>query len=170
MYGITFVRSTHTIKYLKAGKNLFANEQPLHGPIHARIQRGAGGPDLPFPWKSPKYRVSLAILVQIPWKITKLTSQYSMLAGIIGTPANRHLMAFRWWADNGPLFLVIGIWDPPSFYQLKKHQSRTPSYKTFWSERRGPVEECLTRDRGAAGSSLTGVTVLCPWARTLIIA
>ena len=24
------------------------------------------------------------------------------------------------------------------------------------------VVECLTRDRGAAGSSLTGVTVLCP--------
>ena len=27
-------------------------------------------------------------------------------------------------------------------------------------ERRGSVVECLTRDRGAAGSSLTGVTVL----------
>ena len=27
------------------------------------------------------------------------------------------------------------------------------------------MEECLTRDRGAAGSSFTGVTVLCPWAR-----
>ena len=25
--------------------------------------------------------------------------------------------------------------------------------------------ECLTRDRGATGSSLTGVTALCPWAR-----
>ena len=25
--------------------------------------------------------------------------------------------------------------------------------------------ECLTRDRGAAGLSLAGVTVLCPWAR-----
>ena len=29
----------------------------------------------------------------------------------------------------------------------------------------GSVVECLTRDRGAAGSSLTGVTVLCPYAR-----
>ena len=27
------------------------------------------------------------------------------------------------------------------------------------------MEECLTRDREAAGSSLTGVTVLCPCAR-----
>ena len=31
---------------------------------------------------------------------------------------------------------------------------------TAW-ERSGSVVECLTRDRGAAGSSLTGVTVLC---------
>ena len=27
---------------------------------------------------------------------------------------------------------------------------------------RGSVVECLTRDRGAAGSNLTGVTVMCP--------
>ena len=37
-------------------------------------------------------------------------------------------------------------------------------------ERSGSVVECLTRDRGAAGSSLTGVTVLCSRARTLILA
>ena len=29
-------------------------------------------------------------------------------------------------------------------------------------ERSGSVVECLTRDRWAAGSSLTGVTALCP--------
>ena len=29
----------------------------------------------------------------------------------------------------------------------------------------GSVEECLTWDRGAAGSSLTDITELCPWAR-----
>ena len=29
-------------------------------------------------------------------------------------------------------------------------------------ERSGSVVECLTRDRGAAGSSLTGVAVMCP--------
>ena len=34
----------------------------------------------------------------------------------------------------------------------------------------GSVVECLTRDRGAAGSSLTGITALCPWARILILA
>ena len=31
-------------------------------------------------------------------------------------------------------------------------------------ERSGSVVECLTQDRGAAGSSLTCVTALCPWA------
>ena len=33
------------------------------------------------------------------------------------------------------------------------------------AERIGSVIECLTWDREAASSSLTGVTVLCPWAR-----
>ena len=37
-------------------------------------------------------------------------------------------------------------------------------------ERSGLVVECLTRDRGAVGSSLTHDTALCPWARTLILA
>ena len=32
-------------------------------------------------------------------------------------------------------------------------------------KRSGSVVECLTRDRGAAGSSLSGVTAACPWAR-----
>ena len=37
-------------------------------------------------------------------------------------------------------------------------------------ERSCSVVECLTGDRGAQSSSLTGVTVLCPWARLLILA
>ena len=37
-------------------------------------------------------------------------------------------------------------------------------------ERSGSVVECLTRDGGAAGSSLIGIIVLCPGARTLILA
>ena len=31
----------------------------------------------------------------------------------------------------------------------------------YW-ERSGSVVECLTRDRGASGSSLTGISALCP--------
>ena len=37
-------------------------------------------------------------------------------------------------------------------------------------ERSGSVVECLTQERGAAGSSLTSITALLPWARTLILA
>ena len=37
----------------------------------------------------------------------------------------------------------------------------------FW-ERSGSVVVCLTWDGGAAGSSLTSVTALCPWARHII--
>ena len=36
---------------------------------------------------------------------------------------------------------------------------------TTLRERSGSVVECLTWDRGSAGSSLTSVTALCPWAR-----
>ena len=39
----------------------------------------------------------------------------------------------------------------------------------LYRERSGSVVECLTRDRGAAGSSPTRVAVLCPSARTLIL-
>ena len=35
-------------------------------------------------------------------------------------------------------------------------------FKQHWRECSGSVVECLTRDRRAAGSSHTGVTVLCP--------
>ena len=35
-------------------------------------------------------------------------------------------------------------------------------------EHSGSVVECLTRDRGAAGSSLTSINALCPLARALI--
>ena len=35
-------------------------------------------------------------------------------------------------------------------------------------ERSGSVVECLTQDRGAAGSSITDVTALYPWARTFL--
>ena len=38
------------------------------------------------------------------------------------------------------------------------------SHFTGW-EHSDSVEECLSRDWGVAGSSLTTVTVLCPWAR-----
>ena len=36
----------------------------------------------------------------------------------------------------------------------------------FW-EHSSSVVECLTRDRGVAGLSLTNITALCPWASQL---
>ena len=36
------------------------------------------------------------------------------------------------------------------------------SYTKSRLERSGSAVECLTRDRGVTGSSLTGVTALCP--------
>ena len=42
--------------------------------------------------------------------------------------------------------------------------------KSAYKRLSGSVVECLTRGRRAAGSSLTGVTALCPWAKTLILA
>ena len=38
----------------------------------------------------------------------------------------------------------------------------TPETPKHERERRGSMVECLTRDRGVSGSSLTGVTELCP--------
>ena len=55
-----------------------------------------------------------------PWKITKnigflsntgsdpLKNQAAIQCWtIIGLPAKRHLIAFRWWADNGPLLVIF---------------------------------------------------------------
>ena len=39
-----------------------------------------------------------------------------------------------------------------------------PYDKVYVEERGGPLVECLTLDRGAAGSSLTGYAALCPLA------
>ena len=41
-------------------------------------------------------------------------------------------------------------------------QTQNPEFTNNPREHSGSVVKCLTQDRGAAGSSLTGVTVLCP--------
>ena len=78
------------------------------------------------------------------------------------------------------LDLIWGQISVPSPIQKWAKSSQNAVYhsqilsSTFWCnfhairtlrERSGSVVECLTRDRRAAGSSLTGVTALCPWAR-----
>ena len=51
---------------------------------------------------------------------------------IIDTPAKRHLMAFRWRADDGPLIVVLGSLPPLINLLNKRCQSWTPSDKTLW--------------------------------------
>ena len=66
--------------------------------------RGYGAP--PPPEKSQNMNF-LAILDRIPWNSQNYQASIRRWA-IIGTPAKRHLNAFRWRADDGPLFVIFG--------------------------------------------------------------
>ena len=83
----------------------------------------------------------VAILVRIPWKITKIASQYSKLGhyGPPSKPRQRNaiaifkryldpLQAGRWWST------IYGIWILSSFIDLKHVVSWVgpPSDNTFW--------------------------------------
>ena len=68
-----------------------------------RGSRGGQGVRTPPPPKKYKNKGNTG---PDPWKITKLPSQN--LWAIIGPPAKRHLMAFRWWADDGLLLVLVG--------------------------------------------------------------
>ena len=89
---------------------------------HARIQRGAGGPDPPPPWKITKIKKFLSNrnTGPDPLKFSKLTSW-----AIIGTPAKRHLKVFRWQADDGPLLVIFGS-SPLKKRRKKRCQSSDP--------------------------------------------
>ena len=50
--------------------------------------------------------------------------------------------------------------------KLCQHNNKCDCSKTNGRERSGSVVECLTRDRRAAGSSLTGVTPLWSLSKT----
>ena len=51
---------------------------------------------------------------------------------IIGTPGKRHLMAFRWQVDDGPIIVVLGSSLPSSTAKKKTLSKLDPSDKTFW--------------------------------------
>ena len=85
--------------------------------VHAQIQRG--GP--PPTWKITKNIFFLAILVRIPWEITKLPSQHSMLG-------RRHTreMPFKWHFTVGSMMVPFSdIWILSPFINLKKQQKKT---------------------------------------------
>ena len=50
--------------------------------------------------------------------------------------------------------------------KVSEYDQEIPQSQTADRERRDSVVECLTRDREAAGSSLTGVTVLWSLSKT----
>ena len=58
--------------------------------------------------------------------------------------------------------MIFLSYDNVFFFLIEIYSLDTkPLILAGW-ERSGSVVECLTRDRGATGSSLTGVTGLCP--------
>ena len=74
------------------------------------------------------------------------------------------MMDFYFMLSYSPDLLSLYLF--PYCYRGRKPSSKHISKQclplTLLRERSGSVVECLTRDRRAAGSSLTGVTVLCP--------
>ena len=86
-----------------------------------------------------------------------------------------HQKQCRSWSDGLARSLLIWIYsvfrkkDKSKFSRTIVKNISSPIFqgKTWWGS---AVVECLTQDRGAASSSLTCVTALCPWARTLILA
>ena len=66
----------------------------------------------PPPEKSQKYRVFWQYRSN-PLKNRSYQASIQCRA-IIGTPVKRHLMAFHWRADDGPLIVVLGSSLPSS--------------------------------------------------------
>ena len=102
-----------------------------------RGSRGRGwGSWPPSPLKNNKNKGVLSNTGPDPLKITKLPSQHWML-GHPRSASDRHLMAFHWRADDGPLIVVFGSSLPsvnvgPSLTKLKIHFSRMdPDKITF---------------------------------------
>ena len=94
---------------------------------------GAGGPDPP-PLKNHK-NIGFSSNTG-PDSLKNRGYQASIQCwAIIGTPAKRHLMAFRWRADDGPLIVVLGSAIPSSTKEKQQKnccQNWTRSEKTFW--------------------------------------
>ena len=95
--------------------------------------RGGGGTGQDPLLKITKIYVFLAILVRIPWKITKQPRQHSMSG--YHRPASE--TPFKWPFAGWPMMARFKCYMDPlsSPHQLKKPKKRqiwTPSDKTFW--------------------------------------
>ena len=81
---------------------------------------GTGGPDPPPPLKNHK-NIGFPSNT-VPDSLKNRSYQASIQCwGIIGTPVKRHLMAFRWRADDGPLKVVLGS-SLPSSTKIKEEK------------------------------------------------
>ena len=104
--------------------------------LHVRIQGGGGGQGVRIPENSQHHRVSfLAILVRIPWKITKLPSQHSMLG--LNRPASETQCKWRFagWPIRARFKWCLDPLSPhqrKQIKQTKRGQSWTPSDNIFW--------------------------------------
>ena len=56
--------------------------------------------------------------------------------------------------------IIHNLTSPSENIASERDTDQLACYRNW--ERSGSVVECLTRDRGTTGSSLTGVTALCP--------
>ena len=127
-HGITFTCIFCTVVKYKASFNRDSASSPAQMLMCLRGSRGGGGegrgPDPPPPWEITKLLGSLAILVLLPWKITKLPSQHSILGHhrpASETPFN----------VDDPLSVVF----ESSLSSTTKKLSEliwTPSDKSFW--------------------------------------
>ena len=103
----------------------------IHIEMHVWIQRG-GGEGVRTPLKNHKNIGFSSKLNTGPDPLKNRSYQASIQCwAIIRTPGKRHLTAFRWRADDGPLKVVLGSSLPLSTIK-KSCQSWTLSDKTFW--------------------------------------
>ena len=117
------------LSYRLRKNNYFSIKQSLliHSVCHVRIQRGARGPDPPPSEKNTqKIGFLIALLVWIPYKTTKRTSQHSVL--VHHQPASK--TPFKWRFAGGPMMARL-YWylDPLSPNQLKERQKVGPPLK-----------------------------------------
>ena len=87
--------------------------------LHVRIQRGGRGSG-PLPLKNRKKCGFSSNTGPDPLKNCSYQASIQCWA-IIGTPAKRHLMAFRWRANDGPLIVVHG--SSPHILKKKKKKN-----------------------------------------------
>ena len=115
VYEVAFYRLMDVFATILCGRYLASRQMYLW--LHARIQRGLGSGSGP-PLKNHKNIGFSSNTGPDPLKITKLPSQHSMLG--------HH--RFRWWADDGPLIVVLGSPLPSSTMTRKKKHSKVDSF------------------------------------------